>query len=56
MSKRLQEKAEKEAAEKANKKFEWKWVTDGGIVYGDCGTKASEKVIAFDMVSVSVTT
>ncbi len=50
MSKRLQEKADKEAAEKASRKFEWKWVEKGGIVHGDAGTTASEKIIAFDMV------
>lgn len=49
MSKRLQEKAEKEATEKASRKFEWKWVTDGGIVYGDAGTKPSDKILALDM-------
>lgn len=52
MSKRLQAKEEAKATEKANRKFEWKWAEDGGVIHGDCGTKPSEKIMAFDMVRV----
>jgi bifunctional polynucleotide phosphatase/kinase len=48
-TKRTKEKADREAEKTANRKFEWKWVEDKGVIYGDCGTKPSELVLALDM-------
>jgi bifunctional polynucleotide phosphatase/kinase len=48
-TKRTKEKADKEAEKKAGRLFEWKWVEAKGVVHGDCGTKASDKVLALDM-------
>jgi len=52
MSKRKQEKEAKEVEAAAKIKFPIKWTVDEGLIHGDCETKPSTKVLAFDMVKV----
>jgi len=49
MSKRKQEKEAKEVEAAAKIKFPIKWTVDEGLIHGDCETKPSTKVLAFDM-------
>lgn len=51
MSKRRQSKEAKEVEEEANMKFPFTWEVEEGLIHGDSGTKPSEKVLSFDMVS-----
>lgn len=52
MSKRQkkQVKTDEEEEKNANANFTFTWKTNDGLVYGDCGTKPSDKILSFDLV------
>jgi len=54
MSKRQKRvKTDDDEEKSANAKFNFTWKTQDGLVYGDCGTKPSDKVLSFDLVYYS---
>ena len=52
--KKVDEEEEEEEEKVTNtsngKSFSFTWKKEGSLIYGDCGTKPSDKVLSFDMV------